>query len=936
MKARVTPCPSVDALAGPGSPEDCPPACASALISCNSINSARSIASAPDLSIHQSQSSSPEQLPSTSQLLEHPHIIFPSMHQSDDIIAPKQSTAASESSIALPSISTFELIDGDKSAKAPFMQGSSRSWGLKHDRSLHRESTATDQDSDDAGQESSTESEESSDSEVERRLALEPHKPISMKRRKASEEDEDENEDEDQNEDLMQRQASGRLSPSDTSSPPRRQSQQPVESSSTPPSPSRASPHRPSSWPARKRRSILADPSPKFSVPCQTDPPSCSNLDTSSLSLLSATSALVSAGTIPPLDSKDGFLPPLLSPPASTSSSPSSSPTSSPTEPQFASILGSFACAKASNATKTRRSSSFCRRLRYCFPLLGACRKRNFEEAIELTRPLGNDPSVEHAGWLSSIKRRKIHHYPTRWTSTLSPSPYVKLMAMRDFWDVMQSRLDLSWLDLLTITTSTCQEFQVETEQTDIITDCKGTVDDVKKGTGATLREESTDIDTGMKAKEVKSSDEVWSLCLKTRRRTVVQHPNAGLFLRGLWEEEERSRRQRQMVPESVHKTMRSKVLNRKPLPRSNVPRSQPVSWIIPKDTKDLKDSSASSSSYVKTSDQATEKSKNDEDTKEKRKSDAKSSQQNQAEQEMILRKKPGPAAAVRSNALSEGYDLNEHKPWRDATITPHRGSIRSLCKMRSTMLEPWPSEKSRAKDECTRVLHRMREQLNVVINLQIHLRSMIKTTPSHMSFLLSIRHPGQVSVELLNALYGPQFMQTSAFRSIEQLLWGKHQPARIEHQYHHQYHHSQHQNPGYLPHSSHAPDYRYHDHENQRSFESKLDSGVQDQHGQPAHYHRYHHQGGRRHDHHHHDGMEDNEGCEFEEEFDEQSYQDPMMGLDHIVEIGDHGANRCHSDMEVEAKAWIREMVSEDDEIEALGVSRAPRDGILVEVHQG
>jgi hypothetical protein len=71
------------------------------------------------------------------------------------------------------------------------------------------------------------------------------------------------------------------------------------------------------------------------------------------------------------------------------------------------------------------------------------------------------------------------------------------------------------------------------------------------------------------------------------------------------------------------------------------------------------------------------------------------------------------------ANALSEGYDLNEYKPWKDATITPHRGCIQTLRQMRCTMLEPWPAEESRAKDECSRILHVMREQLNVVINLQ-------------------------------------------------------------------------------------------------------------------------------------------------------------------------------------------------------------------------
>ena len=136
--------------------------------------------------------------------------------------------------------------------------------------------------------------------------------------------------------------------------------------------------------------------------------------------------------------------------------------------------------------------------------------------------------------------------------------------------------------------------------------------------------------------------------------------------------------------------------------------------------------------------------------------------------------------------------------------MLPHQGSIPGLNQLRqSTLMEPWPLEETQAKDECTRMLHRMREQLNVVINLQIHLRSLVRSSTfgttlatdvevttaekesatlglslpssSQMSFLLSIRHPGQVSIELLRALYGPGFLQTSAFRSIEQLLWGPH-----------------------------------------------------------------------------------------------------------------------------------------------------------------
>lgn len=122
-----------------------------------------------------------------------------------------------------------------------------------------------------------------------------------------------------------------------------------------------------------------------------------------------------------------------------------------------------------------------------------------------------------------------------------------------------------------------------------------------------------------------------------------------------------------------------------------------------------------------------------------------------------------------------------------------------------------------------------------------------MKTAPTHMSFLLSIRHPGQVSIELLRALYGPQFMQTSAFRTIEQLLWGKH------------------------PSSS--------------SCSQNVESSYQ---GRPSHRH-YRQQ--THHGHHHHfqqqarpEEDEDAE-CEFEERFDD-AYQDPIVDLDHNVVV--------------------------------------------------
>ncbi|KAF8923557.1 hypothetical protein BGZ52_009502, partial [Haplosporangium bisporale] len=133
--------------------------------------------------------------------------------------------------------------------------------------------------------------------------------------------------------------------------------------------------------------------------------------------------------------------------------------------------------------------------------------------------------------------------------------------------------------------------------------------------------------------------------------------------------------------------------------------------------------------------------------------------------------------------AVSEGQALSEYQPWRDGTTVPSQGNLKTLHEIRQTVMDPWPEEISRAKDECTRILHRMREQLNIVINLQIHLRSLIKTAPTQLSFLLSIRHPGQVSIELLLALYGPHFMQTSNFRAIEQLLWGQSSGQSVQEQ---------------------------------------------------------------------------------------------------------------------------------------------------------
>ncbi|KAF9142010.1 hypothetical protein BG015_001068 [Linnemannia schmuckeri] len=676
-------------------------------------------------------------------------------------------------------------------------------------------------------------------------------------------------------------------------------------------------------------------------------------------------------------------------------------------------------------------------------PLLSACRKRTFEDAIELTRPLGNDPSIEHAGWLGSIKRRKIHHFPTRWTSSLSPSPYVKLLAMRDFWDVMMTRLDLSWLNLWTASGSKSETLRgfgggasdMEGGEDEEIGRIRSPVEseaeademdtEQENANRSSNSKDNTTVDTTQEQKSLvvperpqlarisslKKSDDKdgilaetanspWSMCVMSRRkkRTVVQHPSAALFLRGLWEEEEHCRRQKQMIPESVHKPLRSKVFNRKPLVSIAASATKVSSASAESQglttrsglSSTLKETSSSGSSLTSESSTSTSSigssgDESDSNDKEKSKEDSDTqvgSNSNAGDQDMVLIKKYGPTAALRSNALSEGYDLNEYKPWKDATITPHRGCIQTLRQMRCTMLEPWPAEESRAKDECSRILHVMREQLNVVINLQIHLRSMIKTAPQQMSFLLSIRHPGQISIELLNALYGPQFMQTNAFRSIEQLLWGKshswkagesspslsssslqhHRPPSQltrytspssssqssssysqQHQYqqrqqyadHSYHHHHQHdmddehdsmfdgaddvhhyQEHHYQDHGDHDDDYEHHRHqypqqqdydrEHDHDHDHDHDQSLYHGHSQHSYYNHHqhpheqqqqHHSTTRQHRHNYDSEqslspqytrtvMEDMSECEFEDEFDEPSYQDPLLEIESIEAV--------------------------------------------------
>ncbi|CAO3568171.1 unnamed protein product [Mortierella alpina] len=381
------------------------------------------------------------------------------------------------------------------------------------------------------------------------------------------------------------------------------------------------------------------------------------------------------------------------------------------------------------------------------------CRKRFFADAMELASPLNTNALAgdQYPGWIDSIKKRKIHQFATKWTSTLSPSPYLKLLTIRNFWDVMSSRMNLSWLD----------EERIQGEPRD----------QPAEGWSG----EMPAIGNHCASKEIASArrehDKRLSLVKQGEDgRTVRQYTCPTQFLKGLWEEELREQRVKQMIPDTVRRPPRNRIFNARPiavttkppkpcLPSLLTPSLSTRSEINTGTSTDASDSSTSMGSEeggevaVKTS----------------------SPQPALAELDLMLKKKHRATAILRSHAIAEGSDMSDYKPWKDGTVVPHRGSLCSLKDLRSHIMDPWPAEETRSRDECSRILHRMREQLNVVINLQIHLRSMIKTAPTQLSFLLSIRHPAQVSIELLLALYGPHFTQTSNFRAIEQLLWGSH-----------------------------------------------------------------------------------------------------------------------------------------------------------------
>ncbi|KAF9915648.1 hypothetical protein BX616_005660 [Lobosporangium transversale] len=367
------------------------------------------------------------------------------------------------------------------------------------------------------------------------------------------------------------------------------------------------------------------------------------------------------------------------------------------------------------------------------------CRKRQFTNAFELFRPLSVASRMTdyYPEWIKSIKKRKIHQFPTKWTSSLSPSHYVKLLTLKDFWDVMDARQ--------------ADSFSSSIYDLSAVSNLDSHANSIARGAN-----ESTECMT--KA----------ALGRSLRRKKIVrQYPCALSSIKGLWEEELRQQRERQMIPDSIRRPPRNKIFSSKPIPTSNTKPALPSLFTSTQGTSlGMSDSPRTSTNETSTSPSGMEgigiTATNQ-----------KIPQPTLSDLELSLKKKHRAAAIIRSHAIAEGSDMSEYKPWKDGTVTPSMGTLQELKASRSNIMNPWPIEESKARDECTRILHRMREQLNIVINLQIHLRTMIKSAPTQWSFLLSIRHPAQVSIELLLALYGPHFTQTSNFRAIEQLLWG-------------------------------------------------------------------------------------------------------------------------------------------------------------------
>ncbi|KAF9307910.1 hypothetical protein BG003_011873, partial [Podila horticola] len=323
--------------------------------------------------------------------------------------------------------------------------------------------------------------------------------------------------------------------------------------------------------------------------------------------------------------------------------------------------------------------------------LVHMSRKRSFSDAVEMASPLRN-PSVHYPSWIGSIKRRKIHQFATKWTSGLAPSSFVKIYTMLDFWQVMVTRMDCSWLNFDTISEGSIANDLDATEACD-------------------MAMESTPPPSPMseRPRSIHMGDDIHTLTLSVETmpcrsgRTTQLFPHPGQILRGLWEEEQQNKRLQQMVPENVRRQARSKTFKTPLDARTRALLLEP--WRV------------TSTNQGKTKPMLCSNPPDDQSGA----TDVEMVQEGSQLEDVLARNKLGSitTAVQRFQAISEGQALSEYQPWKDGTTVPSQGNLKTLHEIRQTVMDPWPEEISRAKDECTRILHRMREQLNIVINLQ-------------------------------------------------------------------------------------------------------------------------------------------------------------------------------------------------------------------------
>jgi len=208
----------------------------------------------------------------------------------------------------------------------------------------------------------------------------------------------------------------------------------------------------------------------------------------------------------------------------------------------------------------------------------------------------------------------------------------------------MRTRIDLSWLDLWTVLNASSQSMAIDWCQW--------------RSNRSTDQDSSNPVPTSDQALPIPSKAETSSACSKQPKclgsisefrtqKTVMQHPSAGLLLKGLWEEEEKIRRKRQMIPEGVHKPMRSKILTRKPLPRIGALRISSRSFLRESETPFQQSTSSSSSTPDSKDAIPSALASQDSDPCSESWSRPSSPEPSQAEYDEVVRRKNGVTSAV-------------------------------------------------------------------------------------------------------------------------------------------------------------------------------------------------------------------------------------------------------------------------------------------------